>query len=620
MTGLSNLLNLFGPIHWLLIAAVIVSLGAVICSGIKLNIAHRNMSRYAADDLYIAQLDIKYCKRYLTLTVSLLLAAAIAAAIYFASTLGAPSSDIPVGTPLEPIITDVATDEVDGPDVGNLSNETDVTNAASDKESEQPGSKKSEQQFYTEVTESFHLVGDHTLDLLNGDVKGYYLPAVNPTEDEITEYLKDFDLKVGYDHSLTDQKDARVKAAAQFSGKYTDPVNFPLPEEYRTGFQKAKEGKLTQAEFEELVKKFRHWLTQEMISNPPYGEMILQTLNKLDRVTKNNQWIPNNEAVIERFYAGTYQQPQLGDANYAELMKIELNAIPTDAKAIGLDYLLDASDQSPTNFKPREIWARLMARTSILLDRYFDVEGYVECESSCNWRMPDYNDRSKVRTKEAPYQVDEPAILFAYRHTTGEEAEFGSAEFGIVEDDCRTELYAGKKAPKQEATPPPTNPPPTTPPGPNYTPTPTPSVTPTPTPTPSVTPTPTPTPGKNPDKDPANQGNAPIGGGSNSDPTNPGTPQPTKPPAISKPGQGSDTPLVDTTGSGKHESTGTGGNPNSVVNPGGNTINGDHPGQQPDAGAAGSTPVTGTDNGTGQGTTANTNPGGATDGAIKRPD
>lgn len=601
MTGLLNLLNLFGPIHWFLILATIASFCAVIYCSVKLNIAHKNMSRYAAEDLDIARLDISDCKKYLAITFSLLLVFAIATVFYFTSTFGNHPSDTPVGTPLEPSITDAATGEVDGPDVGNLSNETDVTNAASDKESEQSGSEKSEQQFYTEVTESFHLVGDHTLDLLKGDTKGYYVPAVNPTEDEITEYLKDFDLEVGYDHSLTDQKDARVKAAAQFSGKYTDPVNFPLPEEYRTGFQKAKEGKLTQPELEELVKKFRHWLTQEMISNPPYGEMILQTLNKLDRVTKNNQWIPNNEAVIERFYAGTYQQPQLGDANYAELMKIELNAIPTDAKAIGLDYLLDASDQSPTKFKPREIWARLMARTSILLDRYFDVEGYVECESSCNWRMPDYNDRSKVRTKEAPYQVDEPAILFAYRHTTGEEVEFGSAEFGIVEDDCRTELYAGKKAPKQEATPPPTNPPPTTPPGPNYTPTPTPSVT--PTPTPIVTPTPTPTPGKNPSKGPANQGNTPIGGGSNSDPTNPGTPQPTKPPAISKPGQGSDTPLVDTTGSGKHESTGTGGNPNSVVNPGGNTINGDHPGQgkidvdnsetwhQPTGGGGGSTPV-----------------------------
>lgn len=78
--------------------------------------------------------------------------------------------------------------------------------------------------------------------------------------------------------------------------------------------------------------------------------------------------------------------------------------------------------------------------------------------------------------------------------------------------------------------------------------------------------------------------------------------------------------MVDTTGGGQHNSTGTGGNPNSVTNPTGNTINGDHPGQQPDAAASGSTPVTGTDNGTGQGTTANTNPSGATDGAIKRPD
>lgn len=483
----------------------------------------------------------------------------------------------PVGKPLE-FKEGVSQDGE--PEVGNLSNdgadaqagnpdEESKADDAGDKDGKEASGSKDE------AVEAFHFANGELAKFFGNEVKGYYVPAVNPTEDEIIDYLKDFDIETGSNDSLIEQADARLKSAAAMSGKYTDPVDFSMPEEFRTGFRQLAKGKLSQKEREELEKKFRHWDDQKGLTNVPWGLMKVQMLSELPRVTKNNPWISRNLAIVPTFYDGTYRQPQLGDANYDELMTIEFYAIPTatDPNMIGLDYFLVASDKSPTGFKPNDAWIKLMARVNMLIDEYFDIEGYVELQSAHNWRMPKYSRNSDVITKEAPYQVDEPAIMYAYHHTTGEAAEFGTGEFGIVEDDCRLELYAEKKTPNTKSSPPPDRPDET----PKPTPTPPPTSTPTPTPTPSGTPTPTPEPSKNPEEDPANQGKVPIGGGENSDPTNPGGGQPDKPPAISQPTSG-----IDIVGSGQHESTGTGGNANSVTNPNGNTQNGDHPGQNPD--------------------------------------
>lgn len=201
---------------------------------------------------------------------------------------------------------------------------------------------------------------------------GYLLP-VSLTEDQMQAFLDKVDLTITKRSLAGDNRTARNAAVAKYAAEhkhtpFQEPVNYPIVEWFPE-FEQLRNKNLTLDQRLELTEKFFDALDQEMASNIPFGIMILEDMKELPYVYKYNaDWIDGNLAIINQFYAGTYQQPT--DEASA---KLELAKIPTldTTKFVGLDYLVVSQNNGLNDTRmAREEWGRLCAMMSSALRTY----------------------------------------------------------------------------------------------------------------------------------------------------------------------------------------------------------------------------------------------------------
>lgn len=264
------------------------------------------------------------------------------------------------------------------------------------------------------------------------------LPDVNLGKAQIDAFLEDYDLTfddssliygVGWRSGDTTMLEERKAAWKALGSQMTDGISFPYCEEvfgeaYDTEMLKLIDNisKLSDGEQLEMFKVLRHQIYQDIITNPVVGMAWLEMFSQNDLIMENNgYWITPNLEILQQLYDGTYRAPDPNDSNYAELMKIDLNAIPepnSDVTCRGLDRLLVYNGP---RVEVRQVWARFAVRICSVLE-YFEITGITQRESSIHWHLLPQDLDNMVRATKADYTESEPAILLVYSGKDNREA------------------------------------------------------------------------------------------------------------------------------------------------------------------------------------------------------
>ena len=276
---------------------------------------------------------------------------------------------------------------------------------------------------------------------------------------------------------------------------------------------KARQKYLDGLSDEDLLRYYREQIYNEILRNPIYGDMVARFFLEDELITANNQeWL---QEFVDRM-----------DAAYAA----------PDDQAQGIECWIQYDPNHPGDSKylmTTDAYYQYAARLCLILEYYLD-KGVSSPATDKHYCLPLATEVTKTRTQKADYSESEKAYILVYKTKDGRVAD--CIGFNLL--DRRIERPQATE-PKAEPTPtdapdasqpdqPGTTPdqPSTTPdqpdpdpnpdPDPGKDPDPTPTPKPDPTPTPKPDPTPEPTkPVKDPADDPAQQGNANIGGGAN---------------------------------------------------------------------------------------------------------
>lgn len=291
-----------------------------------------------------------------------------------------------------------------------------------------------------------------------------YLEAVSLTEDQINDFLSQYN-RIFTKRSLAGiNRENRIAAVTKYmveckESPFTEAVNYPV-KEWFTRFDELLNKELTVDERLALQKDFYKALDQEMISNVPFGIMILEGMKEIPYIYQNNaDWIDGNLKVIDQFFAGTYVQP-----TDKESLKIELNKIPTldTDEFIGLDYfVVHKSAGVDGGLLVREEWARLVARMSSALRCYtLRMEGdmVVERASTLSWRDCSTAEDSKVRMVKDDQSESRDVIVLSGIAKSGTERTL----IGINRFDSRLEIFTPGTPDKPKTQTPPKQDPPKT--------------------------------------------------------------------------------------------------------------------------------------------------------------
>ncbi len=283
------------------------------------------------------------------------------------------------------------------------------------------------------------------------------LPDVNLTERQIQKYLEDNDFSLVFDDSsLASRAPDRIAAYQAAGVDFTDGIAMPyenanlIVETYKTLSAEAKQ---------EQLRTWSHQLRQDIIANPVVGIAWLELIGQIPLIQENNSyWISPNLEVIDKLFAGTYEQPQTSDKDYQEKVLVELNNLPKpkDVTSRGLDYLLV---QNGAKTEVRMTWARLAVRICAVLD-YFEAKVITYRTSIANMHMPPIAEDSMCRAEAAPYQESRAAMLMVFGQKNGAEGiALGSNLF-----DRRPEQFGNTPEPVVQTPPKTTTPPKTDPP------------------------------------------------------------------------------------------------------------------------------------------------------------
>lgn len=294
-----------------------------------------------------------------------------------------------------------------------------------------------------------------------------YLDAVSLTEDQIADFLSRYSLGFTKRSLAGVNREQRYATVARYmvankQTPFTECVNYPIATWFPE-FDQLLNKELTADERLELQEKFFAALDQEMISNVPFGIMVLEGMKEIPYIYQNNaEWIDGNLAVIDSFYDGTYKQDLASD--------VELSHIPTldSTKFKGLDYLVV---NQPTGLESglmvREEWARLVARMSSAMRCYqLRMSGnmVVARTTTVSWRDCSTAESSLVRMVKDDQSESLDVVVLSGIAKSGTERTL----VGFNRYDSRLEIFTpgtpDQPAPAPEpAKPEPTKPAPTKP-------------------------------------------------------------------------------------------------------------------------------------------------------------
>lgn len=279
-----------------------------------------------------------------------------------------------------------------------------------------------------------------------------YLDTVSLTEDQITDFLSRYSLGFTKRSLAGFEREKRYAAVAKYMMEnektpFTECVNYPIATWFPE-FDQLLNKELTVDERLELQEKFFAALDQEMVSNIPFGIMVLEGMKEIPYIYQNNaEWIDGNLAVIDAFYDGTYQQDLTSD--------IELAHVPTldSSKFAGLDYLVvNKTAGLDSGLVVREEWARLVARMSSAMRCYqlrMSGDMVVTRTTTVSWRDCSTAESSLVRMVKDDQSESLDVIVLSGIAKSGNERTL----IGFNRYDSRLEIFTPGTPDKPTPTP-----------------------------------------------------------------------------------------------------------------------------------------------------------------------
>lgn len=267
-----------------------------------------------------------------------------------------------------------------------------------------------------------------------------FLDTIHLTDRQIDDFVGRHTLNF-VDRSLVNNqaKAARLKAVRDFCGDanaFADAVNWPIETWFPDYAKLANLSSLSETEREALIGDFFDAFDQEMISNQPFGLMLLHGAKEIPYIYKNNaELIDGLWNTVQAMFAGTYEQP-IGDE---DAMALELNKIPTLPKpCVGIDYFVQRKAVGVSEeIVVREEWARTCAYLSAAYRGYF-IRGIEARESIKNWCLPStLMEDSKALPVLADYQENREAIILSALNKSGKP----SSLIGLNTADSRLEVF-----------------------------------------------------------------------------------------------------------------------------------------------------------------------------------